>query len=113
MLNTATKVNYNDDINTNPTLIQCENSVVDSTKVANPDAAANNSPNITAAENPDTETANVKISDNGNATNHDECDFVMLCDSTMNFLNISKLCSSRHSKIIPCNTTVQKRLKKC
>jgi hypothetical protein len=47
LLNTATKVNYNDDINTNPTLIQCENSVVDSTKVANPDAAANNSPNIT------------------------------------------------------------------
>jgi hypothetical protein len=29
----------------------------------------------------------------------------MLCDSTRNFLNISKLCSSRHSKIIPCNTT--------
>ena len=92
MLNTATKVNYNDDINTNPTLIQCENSVVDSTKVANPDAAANNSPNITAAENPDTETPNVKIPDNGNATNHDEYDFVMLCDSTRNFLNISKLC---------------------
>ena len=104
-LNTATKVNHNDDINTNPTLIQCENSVVDPTKVANPDAAANNPPNITAAENPDTETTNVKILDNGNATNHDEYDFVMLCDSNRKFLNISKLCSSGHSKIIPCNTT--------